>query len=149
MVELVENEIDWYIVFADGGRWHIWDIFTSPGYRHCFAIRWDGFNWVLIEPFGSWLEVQVMPYGPKDNVPQLMVSLGHKVMYIRKSRQNKFIMRGILTCVTIMKHLLGIRAWWILTPKQLAKYLERKYNGIYETESTRKVGSTKGTRSKS
>jgi len=126
MAELVENEIDWIIVFSDKERLQPWDLFTSKGYRHCFAIRWDGFNWILIDPLGSWLEVQVMPYGIDENVPAKMLELGHNLLYVRKSRSNKFIVRGPMTCVNIMKHLIGLKAFWIITPKQLYNYLKRK-----------------------
>lgn len=30
------------------------------------------------------------------------------------------------TCVSIVKSILGIRAWWVLTPWQLAKYIEKR-----------------------
>lgn len=126
MAELVENEIDWIIVFSDKERLHLWDLFTSKGFRHCFALRWDGFNWVLVDPLGSWLEVQVMPYGIDENVPQKMLDLGHKLLYVRKNRSFRIILRGPMTCVNIMKHLIGLRAFWIITPKQLYNYLKRK-----------------------
>lgn len=31
------------------------------------------------------------------------------------------------TCVSIVKACLGIRAWWVLTPYQLYKYLKKRY----------------------
>lgn len=33
---------------------------------------------------------------------------------------------GVGTCVSIVKNFLGVRAWWIITPKQLEKYLKKK-----------------------
>lgn len=127
------EDIDYYIVFTDAGRWNFWDVFTSPGWRHCMAVRWDGYNWLAIDPIGSMLHVDVLDYTEKDDVPRLLASQGHKVVYIRKQQNDKFIMRGMMTCVTITKHLLGIRAWWVMTPKQLAKHLVRKHNGIFKT----------------
>lgn len=141
MAELVEHEIDWWIVFTDSGRWNVWDVFTSKGFRHCFAFRWDGYNWILIDPLGSWLEVQVMPYTHEDNVPQMMIELGHKVLYVKKNRENRFILRGIMTCVNIMKHLLGVKSWWIITPKQLYNYLVRENYVVFKTRHTAKIGS--------
>ena len=139
MAELVENEIDWFVVFTDSGRWNLWDIATSKGFRHCFAVRWDGFNWICVDPLGSWLEVQVMPYGHEDNVPQMMLELGHKVVYVRKQRKNKLILRGLMTCVSIMKHLIGVNAYWVVTPKQLYNYLRKRNHVIFETKRPSEV----------
>ena len=127
------EDIEYYIVFVDGGRWNLWDVFTSSGWRHCYAIHYDGFNWIEINPYSSFLDVLILDYVDDEDVPQLLVSQGHKVVYIKKQRKDKFRMRGLLTCVSIIKHLLGIRAWWVITPKQLAKHLVRKHNGIFKT----------------
>jgi len=117
------HEIDWWVAFADTGTWTWWDLVTRKGYRHCFAFRWDGFNWILVDPMSCWLEVQVMPYGPDEDVPKKMEELGHEVLYVRSSRENRFLWRGVLTCITVIKHLLGLRAWYVITPYQLKKYL--------------------------
>jgi len=136
---IVQNEIDWLVVFVDSGRFNMWDIFTSKGYRHCFAIRWDGYNWVMIDPMGSWLEVQVLPYGPEDNVAEMMRDRGYRVGYVRKSRRDRFIFRGFMTCVSTVKHLLGIRAAWVITPKQLHNYIIRKQYGIFTTKTAGEI----------
>jgi len=138
VAELVENEIDWFVCFVDHGQFHWWDVGTSEGYRHCFAFRWDGFNWLMVDPLGCWLEIQVLPYGDQDNVPQMMTELGHKVIYVRKNRENKFIFRGLTTCVNMVKHLIGVKAFWVITPRQLYNYLQGKDYGriIQFTEST-------------
>lgn len=36
-----------------------------------------------------------------------------------------FFLRGLITCVTVTKAMLGVHAWWIWTPRQLYKYLLR------------------------
>jgi len=36
-----------------------------------------------------------------------------------------YTFRGIITCVSIIKAALGIRAWFIITPQQLRRYLLR------------------------
>ncbi len=33
---------------------------------------------------------------------------------------------GLLTCVSVIKHLLGVRAWWIITPHQLYRHLAKQ-----------------------
>lgn len=132
MAQLLENDIDWFIGFVgDAGRFNFWDIITTKDFRHCYAFRFDGYNWILVDPMGSWLEVQVMPYEREDNVPHMMLERGHKVVYVMKNRKNEQVLRGLLTCVSIVKHLIGVRACWIFTPKQLYKHLlEKNYGRI-------------------
>jgi hypothetical protein len=129
MADELDYEIDWYIAFADTDVFHPWDVVTCKDFRHCFAFRWDGYNWILVDYIGSWLEVQVMPYYHEDDVPDIMLAKGFKIVYVRKHRRDKFILRGLMTCVSVMKHLLGIRSWWVITPKQLYNYLKRKGYG--------------------
>lgn len=37
--------------------------------------------------------------------------------------------KGLITCVSMAKHFLGINKWWIITPWQLYQYIERKNHG--------------------
>mgnify|MGYP003650125169 FL=1 len=116
----------YYICFTDREGLHFWDVFTSNKFRHCFALRWDGFNWILIESLGCSLEVSILPYAEDDDVPQIMKDGGFLVTQMDKQENNKYIFRGWMTCVTVIKHLLGIRKAWIVTPKQLYKYIARR-----------------------
>jgi len=36
------------------------------------------------------------------------------------------VMFGVATCVSIVKNMLGIRAWWIITPRQLERYIQNR-----------------------
>ena len=42
---------------------------------------------------------------------------------VRLATDGTVILRGIGTCVSAVKTVLGIRAWYILTPLQLRRYL--------------------------
>jgi len=105
-------------------------------YGICLHLKGGDIASLLGGMVGCWLEVQVMPYTHEDNVPELMLELGHTVLYVRKNRENKFMFRGIMTCVNIIKHLIGVRAFWIVTPKKLYNYLRRKNHGIPITRRT-------------
>lgn len=53
----------WFVAFGDDGsrlRW--WDIFTRPGFRHCFAFRYDlpADRWTVFDPARGGLIVHTM-----------------------------------------------------------------------------------------
>lgn len=39
--------------------------------------------------------------------------------------QTDYIARGLLTCVSLVKAIIGVRAWYVWTPEHLARYLAR------------------------
>ena len=118
--------IDYFVAFGDSNVRHFWDVFTRKGFRHCCVFKWDGYNWLLIDPLGQHLDVNVMPYTSEDDVPYLFKQAGWKVIRYKKTIKPKFIFRGMLTCVTVCKQVLGIKAAWVVTPWQLHKYIKRR-----------------------
>lgn len=113
----------WYIAFVNGRGQNFWDVVTTEEFRHCYAFTWDGYNWIVVDPLGQSLEIEVLPFGDEVDFPAKIVEDGQKLVYFSKHEDNRFIFRGLMTCVSTMKHLLGIRAWWVVTPKQLYNYL--------------------------
>ena len=93
--------------------------------RHCCAFKWDGYNWILIDPLGQCLDITIMPYSSDDDVPDIMRKAGFTVIRYKAKTKHKFIFRGILTCVTVCKQLMGIKAAWVVTPRQLHNYIKR------------------------
>ena len=119
-------KIDYYLAFGDSDIPHFWDVFTQEGFRHCCAFKWDGFNWLLVDPLGQQLDITVLNYTGEDDVPRIFKDAGWTVIRYKKTIQPKFIFRGVMTCVTICKQLLGIKACWVVTPKQLHNYIKRR-----------------------
>jgi hypothetical protein len=39
-----QSFIDWFVVFEQGDMQYWWAKYLQPGFRHCYAVRWDGFN---------------------------------------------------------------------------------------------------------
>ena len=118
--------VDYYLAFGDSSNRHFWDVFTRKGFRHCCAIKWDGYNWILIDPLGQLLDINILPYTKLDNVPNLFRENNWTVIRYNQKIKEKFIHRGMLTCVTVCKQLLGIKACWVVTPWQLYNYIQRR-----------------------
>ena len=118
-------KIDYYLAFGDSEIPHFWDVFTQRGFRHCCAFKWDGFNWLLVDPLGQCLDITVLNYTSEDDVPKMFKDNGWTIIRYKKTINKKFIFRGVMTCVTVCKQLLGIKACWVVTPKQLYNYIQR------------------------
>ena len=116
---------DYYFAFGNSDFPHLWDIFTRQGFRHCCAFKWDGFNWLLVDPLGQGLDITILNYTSEDDVPSIFRQAGWTVIRA-KTINDKFIFRGLMTCVTVCKQLVGIKACWVVTPWQLYNYIKKE-----------------------
>lgn len=73
--------------------------------------------WVAIQPFHHYLEANVMQGEPHGVV--------QRVTAMRRHRRPMFPM-GLKTCVTVAKAVVGIRNAFVLTPRQLYNYVEKR-----------------------
>ena len=116
---------DYYFAFGNSDFPHLWDIFTRKGFRHCCAFKWDGFNWLLVDPLGQGLDITILNYTSEDDVPSIFRQAGWTVIRA-KTINDKFIFRGLMTCVTVCKQLVGIKACWVVTPWQFYNYIKKE-----------------------
>lgn len=79
--------------------------------------------WVAVRPNHCYLACDVMQGAPR--VGENGVSGVHAVEALR-SRTSPMVPVGLKTCVTVVKSVIGLRAAWILTPRQLQHYLSKK-----------------------
>jgi hypothetical protein len=117
---------EYYICYRDKVEFDFWDIFTCKYFRHCSVFWFDGYNWLSADYLGCFLNVEILPYSADDDVVKIMTGAGFIVQKTIRKENDRFIFRGWMTCVTVVKHFLGIRAAWVMTPKQLYNYLERR-----------------------
>lgn len=126
----------WYVVFASGVPGSFWNCFTRRGYGHCFAFRehWvEGQPGLLNTAFTLKVEMQQSYVDTDFWYATPAVVAEH---YLRDEQvadvvrvdvdidgRRGYIPRGMLSCVTVLKAVLQLRAWWVLTPRQLHQYL--------------------------
>lgn len=112
-----------YLVYIDkDDLW--WSKYLKAGYRHVFAIKFDGLFWIRMDLTIGYTDFDVLLYDYKDSIDDI-VQDNATYQHVEVWRKTRY--RSILapwTCVEMMKSLLGIKAWWILTPFQLYKYIE-------------------------
>lgn len=106
-----ETEIAWL-------RW------LRPGFRHVFVALPAPGGWITIDPLSTVLEVEYHPLPPDTDLAAWFRTRGHRVLESRLHpplpTQWPFTP---LTCVSVAKRILGIRAPLVLTPWQLYRHL--------------------------
>lgn len=133
----------WYVIFCNAERLCWWDVLfrTRAGFSHAYALRWDGFNWLLFNPDAAFTEVAIMP-GRSENDLQSLVEPDATIVEVEAFRRVGRIRgrwwAGPMSCVEQLKALLGLPAGRIWTPWQLYCYL------MEEEADERVVQKTKG-----
>ena len=114
---------EYYVVFceSDAGI-----PFIKREFSHCYAVKWTISGWVALNPALGFSELFVL----ESVDPDIRVALAGakytdiiRVSAWRKTRTWRTPWPVAFTCVEQIKALLGISAWWVLTPRQLHKYL--------------------------
>lgn len=128
---LASSPTRWYVVFCNSQcrlRW--WDYLTQTpeGFRHVYALRWDGFNWLLFNPHAAYTDVAIVAAADENALAQL-VDPDATVLEVEAFRPCDRLRgrwwAGPMTCVEQVKALLGLPVGWIFTPWQLFRYLSR------------------------
>lgn len=113
-----------WVVFAKRGRvpkW--WHLFTTEDFGHCY---------VLIETMGGVMRIDqsiagMSFYEYEGTVSEYIQANADSVTdWIRwnvLSNSSVYHLRGLLTCVTVVKAILIKCPWWVFTPKQLYKWM--------------------------
>jgi len=120
-------QLAWYVVFCDWtttrrAPWFI-HVFTRPGFRHVFALRSTKLGTVMLNPLLSSIFVEWFPY----DVEACAIACrrrGWLVVRVENKTQKDYGLRGLITCVSVIKAAIGLNRWWIVTPYQLYKHLE-------------------------
>jgi hypothetical protein len=120
--------IDWHVIFDGGsgsqfGNGH-WLQYLRPGFRHCYTARYDGGGWTVLESGSGQLHVSTLPCVSGYSFPDWRASEGSTVVRVRRwVVPRDFQPRGVLSCVSLTKFLLGVRASHVVTPYQLYRQL--------------------------
>lgn len=113
-------------------RW--WNLFTGRKFAHCWAVFENNGVVVSINPLIWGVQVSILNMtlaeylqGVRTN-PLFAAAFEMELEYLPTDRA---VYRGLYSCVSITKAVLGINDWRILTPKQLHDFFERIKNGRY------------------
>lgn len=119
-----DTEREYYIVFDNRrGNFSFWNIFTWGGFDHVYLMTeidgktlllWTNPSDCLIDVWDATIEMAVA-WHPPDVVSILKYKAKYKSL-------KRWRPRGIITCVSFAKYMLGIRGF-CMTPRGLHKYL--------------------------
>ena len=132
----------WYICFDEGAP-HWWDRFLKLKWTHCYALKWDGYNWMKFDPTLSHFVIDILPDCHESPVPSDAHTIVKVVCEASVIRYRTPWLLCPQTCVEAIKGILGIRRFWLFTPWQLYRYLDRTQGLTHgPTENTAAVSGT-------
>ena len=104
------------------------------GFRHCFVALRDGDIWLACDPLKDRIELSVLPVTADFDLADFYAGRGHTVLrgLTRPDLRRPSFGVALLTCVTVVKRLLGVRTPWVLTPWQLCRYLRADGRGFID-----------------
>jgi hypothetical protein len=104
------------------------------GFRHCFVALRESSAWVTCDPLKDRIELRALPIPADFDLGRFYAERGHIVLHglTRPGLPRGPAVVVPLTCVTVAKRLLGVRAPWVLTPRQLWRHLRGIEHGFVE-----------------
>ncbi len=120
---------EFLVVFEDSDpdeRWRPWRLVTKRGFRHCWAAYNDGPGWLRINPTANGIMVERSLLSTSELMEFHGQQAETRVLYLCSRRPRRFLGRGLLTCVSVVKQILGVRAAWAITPYGLYRHLLKR-----------------------
>ena len=101
-----------------------WLKLLAPGFRHCFVVLNDGRHWLTVDPLSCFTELEVQPVPAGFDLPAFYRARGLTVVPAPLGRARaRPLPWAPFTCVEAVKRVLGLRARFVLTPRQLYRHL--------------------------
>lgn len=123
------------VCFMESENYGTWSLFTfwRKGFNHCFIVDYDPIAnvWMKAECASERMNFQVFS---GDEVDALVGTLcTYATCVDAQGDKNATYFPRWLYCVSFVKHFLGIKKWWIVTPYQLyCELLKQGHPLIFE-----------------
>jgi hypothetical protein len=112
--------------FSDAAAFAWQRALLAPGFRHCFVALNDGAAWLLHDPLVPRTELVLLPVGPDFDLAAHWRAHGLHALTVRVPRPvRRFWWPAPFTCVESVKRVIGLRAPFVLTPRQLFVALKK------------------------
>jgi hypothetical protein len=111
----------WLVGFRDrqeGEPWHWTRLFTRPGFRHLIAVAESHGDTLVVNPLTHRIDVQHLKAPLGLTVRELMRH-GFRFLAYETEALPRYLPVRLLTCVEVVKALLGVRRWTVFTAAQL------------------------------
>ena len=119
------------VVFADDAGC-AWLRPLRRGFRHCFVVLRAGSVWLAFDPLKDRIDLDALELPSEFDLAAFYREQGHRVLLGQRPppRKRPRFSLAPLTCVTVVKRLLGIDAPWVWTPWQLYAHLSGPEHGF-------------------
>lgn len=106
-----------------------WLRFLPRGFRHCFVAIEADCGWIVFDPLSNVMNANSLAAISTEDLANWYRSQGYRaVISYRRDPLMKPAPWALFTCVEAVKRLLGIQSRWVITPRQLCKFLIREKN---------------------
>lgn len=145
MLPVIRKRYTAYVVFQGAEHRRAWRIFTRRGWRHCWLImpanppKHSLFAKAFAILIGSQTDHVSVDFVQRPSAELAQEALKDGATCVIKIAIDQkftgaYVPRGLLTCVSLVKAALGLKAWYVWTPKHLARYLLRSGGRLIERE---------------
>lgn len=125
-----------------------WLRFLKPGFRHCFAaVRQAEGLWLICDPLKHRIETLAVEPARDLALAEAWLAMGHRVVlgWTRPTAPpRRPPLPAPLTCVAVVKRLLGLWCPAVVTPRQLHRHLLGHADAPWSDLSVRNLYLTKG-----
>jgi hypothetical protein len=103
------------------------------GFRHCFAAVSDGSSWIVCDPLKDRMEINLLRLPADFDLAGFYAGKGYEVLigHVRRVPCRDRLALAPMTCVAVVKRILGLRAMRVLTPRQLFCHLRNTRDGAF------------------
>ena len=110
-----------YLVFMDAS--FIGDRWLKDGFKHVYAIERSALGWTCTDPSKSDIHTMILPAHFETDVMSTFIYNNPKChvmrLHVKPHQHAIYPALGVISCVSVMKYMLGIKGGLILTPYQL------------------------------
>lgn len=118
----------WIVCFCESKNIGIWKLFTlgKPSFSHVFAVRYDKETdvWIKLE-FGT-ERFHCSVFRGEQATPMIQALFDFCTCVEYETTDNAITMPRAMYCVSFIKHLVGLKGFWMVTPYQLYCELIKK-----------------------
>jgi len=127
----------YYVVFQNSLFHRPWQIFTWNGFQHVWVFypKYMGPPGLLttkhtikVEPLSTYLDTDYWAADP-ELVAKEFIKEDYIIDIVKISlplpSNLSYSIRGLTNCVTVVKSVMGLCKWFVMTPQQLRRYLLR------------------------
>ncbi len=106
--------------------WKLAHRWFAPGFGHVSGMIWTGSEWIGLDANSFGLDFE--PISDNAWLPLGLAALPEvgAVLEVRRWRPHRHYSRGLTTCVSLWKMRLSVRAWWVISPLALYRWLRRE-----------------------